>query len=100
MPPKAEGCFAAGVGAWEEAGSATAAGISGRQGRGSVLHHWRGNCLRRGGLHRFRRVLRHAALLKRLYALAQPGDLLLRRRTAIKPDNRKHGRNQQRKNKE
>ena len=68
--------------------------------RGNVLDHRRGHTIRGGGLHRFRRVISRAALLKRLYALAQPGNLLPRCRTSVKPYNRKHGRNQQRKNQE
>ena len=59
---------------------------------GSVLHHWR------GGLRRLRRYLSGTTLLKRFNALAKPGDLLPRRRAPIKANNRKHGRNHQRKN--
>ena len=56
--------------------------------------HWR------GGLHRLRRFLSYTVLLKRLNALAKPGDLLPRRRASIKAYHRKHGGHDQRKNQE
>lgn len=67
---------------------------------GNDFCHRRWRLHRRGGLHRLRRFLSDTALLKRLNALAKPGDLLPRRRASVKTYHREHGCHDQRKNQE
>ena len=69
-----------------------------RWGNGFCHRRWRLH--RRGGLHRLRRFLSDTALLKRLNALAKPGNLLPRRRASVKTYHREHGCHDQRKNQE